>query len=86
MKRLIAFYSGLSCVAKDIEALRDGTAGIRYSSGKRRLKYSHGKFWLTYSANLHEKSVNLVVPMEVLFAMSHTRQYIATREKIERVI
>lgn len=46
----------------DAQELREDELGVGSFGGKSRKKYPHKKFWLTYSAWLAEKPVNLVVP------------------------
>lgn len=49
---------------------------------KKRKTYSHHKFWLTYSAWMHEKPVNLVVPRNTLEKLPHSRHFLITTNKI----
>lgn len=51
---------------------------------KRRKTYPHRIFWLTYSNNLQEKPVNLVVPRSTLEKLPHTKHLIVTKEKVMR--
>ena len=56
------------------------------SKGKCRTRYAGVKdFWLTYSTNLHERPVNLVVKREVLEKLPSSRHFIVTRENVEKV-
>ena len=65
-----------------IELREDGFSIQMY--GKARKKYSHGKFWLTYSGKLLEQPVNLVVPTETLLKLPHTKHFTVTREKVRK--
>ena len=49
---------------------------------KKRKTYKHKKFWLTYSAWMHEKPVNLVVPRETLENLPHSKHFMITKDKI----
>ena len=52
---------------------------------KKRKTYQHRKFWLTYSAWMYEKPVNLVVPRDILEKLPHSKHMIVTKEKVVRV-
>lgn len=52
---------------------------------KKRKTYSHRKFWLTFSAWMHEKPVNLVVPRDTLEKLPHSRHFIITRTGVKIV-
>lgn len=51
---------------------------------KKRKTYPHRKFWLTYSAWMHEKPVNLVVPRDTLEKLPHSKHFIVTKEKVRK--
>lgn len=53
---------------------------------KKRKTYPHRKFWLTYSAWMHEKPVNLVVPRETLEKLPHSKHFIVYENKKVRAI
>ena len=50
---------------------------------KKRKTYSHRKFWLTFSAWMHEKPVNLVVPRDTLEKLPHSRHFIVAKGKVK---
>lgn len=52
---------------------------------KKRKTYPHRKFWLTYSAWMHEKPVNLVVPRDTLENLPHSRHFVITKDKITMI-
>ena len=52
---------------------------------KKRKTYPHRKFWLTYSAWMHEKPVNLVVPRDTLEKLPHSRHFMITTDKITMI-
>ena len=53
---------------------------------KKRKTYPHRRFWLTFSAWMPEKPVNLVVPRETLEKLPNSRHFIVyENKKVERV-
>lgn len=52
---------------------------------KKRKTYPHRKFWLTYSAWMHEKPVNLVVPRDTLEKLQHSKHFIITRTEVKKI-
>lgn len=72
----------------DIEQLKVDAQDLREDEigavgGKNRKKYKHSKFWLTYSAWMPEKPVNLVVPRQNLEKLPHTKHIVATKEGVK---
>lgn len=49
---------------------------------KKRKTYPHRKFWLTYSAWMHEKPVNLVVPRDILEKLPHSTHFIVRKNSL----
>lgn len=66
-----------------IDQLKADAAELRQDSTttKKRKTYLHQKFWLTYSAWMHEKPVNLVVPRQTLEKLPHSRHFIVHENK-----
>lgn len=52
---------------------------------KPRKRYTHGMFWLTYSKQLREKPVNLVVPVDTLASLPHSHRFLATRHSCKKI-
>lgn len=52
---------------------------------ERRKRYSHRKFWLTYSPYFNEKPVNLVTTRQMLESLPHSKHFIVTREKVSKL-
>ena len=48
-------------------------------------RVSPGRLWLTYSAGMREKPVNLVIPRDVLRKLKGVADLYVTRESIKRV-
>lgn len=73
---------------KDIAELQDDDCLDKlmgWNLGKVRKRYPHGKFWITYSANLKEKPVNLVTTRATLEKLPHSRHFVVTRERIKKL-
>ena len=51
---------------------------------KKRKTYPHRRFWLTYSAWMSEKPVNLVTTRATLEKLPHSKHLIVTRENVRR--
>lgn len=52
-------------------------------NGKYRTKYDHGNFWLTYSYDMHEQPVNIVLRRSTLEScLKHTKHFIVTKGKV----
>lgn len=66
----------------DAELLREN-AWTDLVNGKSRRHYKHNKYWLTYSNDLDEQPVNLVITRENLLKLPHTGHAIITRQKVE---
>lgn len=67
----------------EAKELREDTTKL--FKGKSRTTYKHRKFWLTYSAWLDEKPVNLVTLRTTLEKMPHSKHYVVTREKVRKI-
>jgi hypothetical protein len=77
----------LRTTSEDIESGCYGDAPtclgyIKTPNGKYRTKYSHKKFWLTYSSRKPEKPMNIVVPRATLESLPHSRHFIVTKGKV----
>lgn len=71
----------LSTLVEDAESLRDTSNDY----GKSRKHYLHHKFWLTYSPNLKEQPVNLVLPRATYKSLSKSSELIITKQTIKRI-
>lgn len=78
VEELVESETGKTRLMSDAQKLRD--EGMPDSRGLARLRYSHNKFWLTYSDNLDEKPVNMVVPRQTLEGLPHTKHLTVTRD------
>ncbi len=65
----------------DVEELKEDLDAQCF--GKTRKRYSHNKFWLTYSANLKEQPVNLVTTRATLEKLPHSKHFRITKKRIE---
>lgn len=71
----------LDTVIRDADALTESPCeGV-----KSRKRYSHGKFWLTYSPQLKEQPVNLVIPRDTLKGLKYSSEIVITRNTIKRI-
>lgn len=84
----------ISQLKKDIQQLRfDGDNNVTDifgyhvvdSKGRARFKYPHKKYWLTYSTTLEEKPINLVMHRDEIEKFPHTRHFIVTKEKVNKI-
>ena len=53
--------------------------------GKARWHYPHRKYWLTYSTNLDERPINIVIPRKTLESLPHSKHFIVTKEKVNKI-
>lgn len=79
---MVESETGGAQLMSDVQKLRDeGEPDVR---GMARLRYPHGKFWLTYSDGYDEKPVNLVVPRETLERLPRSKHLTVTRDCIKK--
>ena len=52
---------------------------------KNRKRYENANFWLTYSSNLFEKPVNLVMPRNTLENFKSSRHFVVSRQEIKKL-
>lgn len=83
VKDFVEEHVGVEQLKRDAEELRED--GPDSWTTKRRKTYPHGKFWLTYSAWMPEKPVNLVFPRKELETLPHSARFAVTREGARRV-
>ena len=67
----------------DANELREDS--IELFQNKSRKTYPHRKFWLTYSAWLFEKPVNLVIPRTTLEKLPHSKHFIVAKGKVTQI-
>lgn len=73
----------LSDLQYDAQELRNESELIGMS--KNRKRYSNSNFWLTYSGQLYEKPVNLVMQRSTLENLKNSKHFFITKNKISRV-
>lgn len=83
VEELVESETGMDRLMSDAQTLRD--EGVPDRRGMARLRYPHGKFWLTYSDGYEEKPVNMVVPRKTLEALPHSGHFAVTREGVKRI-
>lgn len=67
-------------IKSDAEELREFPTSFY---GKSRKKYPNiSDFWLTYSTDLKEKPVNLVIKRQTLESLPHSKHFIVTKDKV----
>lgn len=79
---MVEEHMTLDQLKADAEELREDDFNVAY---KKRKTYSHRKFWLTYSAWLAEKPVNLVVPRQILEGLPHSKHMLVSKEKVRKI-
>lgn len=87
IKQLVEEQTGLAKLSSDAAELRedDNSLDAVMFGGKPRKRYQHGMFWLTFSRQLREKPVNLVVPVDTLASLPHSRRFLATRHSCKKI-
>ncbi len=68
----------LTDLKNDAAQLRDDSEYMQ----KNRKRYTGAGFWLTYSGQLYEKPVNLVIPRKILESFKNSKHFFITKEKI----
>ena len=84
VKDMVAEQMTKEQLEADIEELREDDFSAQLY-GKARKQYPHKKFWLTYSTKLWEKPVNLVVPVDALLKLPHTKHFLVTKGKTRKI-
>lgn len=82
VKDFVEEHVSMEQLKRDAEELRED--GPDSWTTKRRKIYDHRRFWLTYSAWMPEKPVNLVFPRKELEKLSKSRHFIVTREGVKK--
>lgn len=72
-------------IIEKAEALVNAYEKGLYRGDKAYDRVSPGKLWLTYSAGLREKPVNMVIPRDELRKLTGVADLYVTRESIKRV-
>lgn len=67
------------------EALANAYEKGLYRGDKAYDRVSPGRLWLTYSAGLREKPVNMVIPRDVLRKLKGVVDVYVTRDGVKRV-
>lgn len=75
--------SQLSDLQYDAQELRNESELMGMT--KNRKRYSNSNFWLTYSGQLYEKPVNLVMQRSALEKLKNSKHFFITKNKISRV-
>ena len=74
-------------IRHDAKALRD-YCDLQIEANEKdinnRKRYSHGRYWLTYSYFLNEKPVNLVIPRHELEELPRSIQFDITKDSVQR--
>lgn len=73
----------LSDLQYDAQELRNDSELLNLQ--KNRKKYNNSKFWLTYSGQLYEKPVNLVIPRNIIETFNNSKHFFITKNKISSV-
>lgn len=85
-KSVYGFLSDTGCPVASVE--RDAVELSQddfVMDEKPRRRYGHGQYHLTYSKNLRERPVNLVVPKQTLLRLENVEQFVVSRDGVSRL-